>query len=84
LQNLKNCKLNPELSFWLQLFLLTTNENPSNTVYIHSDKLEYHANDASQSDYGSVRVPITPDDIQAGIKQYKFLKILILTLIFLI
>jgi hypothetical protein len=38
-------------------------------VYIHPYKLEYHEDDLPKCDHGSVRIPLTEKDIEAGIKQ---------------
>ena len=54
---------------WLQLYLLTTDQNPETTFYIHPDRLEYHASDVLLSDHGSVRIRLTAHDIERGIKQ---------------
>jgi hypothetical protein len=69
LPNLKNCKLNPNLSFWLQLDLLTTDKNPSGKVYIHPDEIEYHEGDLPKCDDGLARVLLTYENIQNGIKE---------------
>ncbi|CAF4237433.1 unnamed protein product [Rotaria sp. Silwood2] len=69
LPNLKNCTLNSNQSFWLELILITTQENPANKVFIHIDQIEYHANDLPECDHGFVRIPLTPTDIQREIKQ---------------
>jgi hypothetical protein len=69
LPNLKNCKLNPDQSFWLQLCQITIDKNPLKKVYIHPYKLEYHEDDLPKCDHGSVRIPLTEKDIEAGIKQ---------------
>lgn len=63
------CQLDQDLSIWLQLWLLTTDENPERTFYIHPDRLEYHANDVLLADHGSVRIRLTTYDIEQGIKQ---------------
>ncbi|UJR25789.1 hypothetical protein I4U23_007139 [Adineta vaga] len=69
LPNLRNCQMNLNQSFWLQLILITSNNNPTGKAYIHIDKLEYHADDLPECDHGFVRIPLAPADIQAGYKQ---------------
>ncbi|CAF1060946.1 unnamed protein product [Rotaria sordida] len=69
LPNLKNCTLNSNQSFWIELILITTQENPANKVFIHIDQIEYHANNVPECDHGYVRIPLTEIDIQMGIKQ---------------
>ncbi|CAF0973673.1 unnamed protein product [Adineta steineri] len=69
LPNLNTCQLNARQSLWLQLTLITDNENPTGKAYTHVDKLEYHADDLPECGHGPIRVPLTPTDIQQGTKQ---------------
>ncbi|CAF1264659.1 unnamed protein product [Adineta steineri] len=69
LPNLNTCHLKAQQSLWLQLTLITGNENPTGKAYTHVDKLEYHADDLPECGHGPVRVPLTPTDIQQGTKQ---------------
>ncbi|CAF1188066.1 unnamed protein product [Adineta ricciae] len=69
LPNLETCQLRSNQSFWLQLILITSDNNPKEKVFIHPDKLEYHADNSSEYDHGFVRVPLTASDIQSGVKE---------------
>jgi hypothetical protein len=69
LPNLKNCKITEDQSFYIQLVLITSDDNPGNKVYIHVDKLEYHEDDLPECNDRFVRVPLTQNDIQNGTKQ---------------
>ncbi|CAF4219149.1 unnamed protein product [Rotaria socialis] len=76
LPNLKNVRLNPNQSFWIQLGLITTTDNPANNEYIHANRIEYHSNDISISDDEFVRIPLYQMDIQGGIKRLPHLSII--------
>ncbi|CAF1138311.1 unnamed protein product [Adineta ricciae] len=69
LPNLETCQLGSNQSFWLQLVLITSDNNPKGKVYIHPDKLEYHDDNSSEYDHGFVRVPLTASDIQSRVKE---------------
>ena len=66
---LKTCKSNDQQLFYLQLSLLTTDKNPLKKEFIHTDKLEYHSDDVTTCDNGSVLIPLSSEDIQKGIKE---------------
>ncbi|CAF4150187.1 unnamed protein product [Rotaria magnacalcarata] len=76
LPNLKNVKLNPNQSFWIQLGLITTTDNPANNEYIHVNRIRYHSNDISILDDEFVRIPLCQMDIQGGIKRLPHLSII--------
>jgi hypothetical protein len=68
LPDLKNIGLEPNQVFLLRLFLITYSENPSNPIYHHVNKLEYHSDDVQELNDGTVCAPLTVDDISEGKK----------------
>jgi len=69
LPNFEKCKLNSDESFWVQLYLITTDENPSKKVYIHEYKLEYCDDNLPTGDHKLACVLLTQEDIQKRIKE---------------
>lgn len=69
LPDLQNCQTDETESIWLQLSLITSDENPSKTEFLHTYKLEYHDDDSITAEDGSVRVPLKSNSITSRLKQ---------------
>ncbi|CAF0936276.1 unnamed protein product [Adineta ricciae] len=68
LPDLKNVKLIPGQQFYLRLTLLTDNDDPSASIFLHANKLEYHSSNTKTLDDGTVCLPISLDEINDGLK----------------
>ncbi|CAF3862278.1 unnamed protein product, partial [Rotaria sp. Silwood1] len=69
LPNLKECPLNINQSFWIELTMITTTNNPKQEHFIHTNTLEYHDDGVYQNNHASVRIPLTERDILKGEKK---------------
>ena len=69
LPGLKKVKLTPGQQFYLRLILLTDNDDPSASVFLHANKLEYHSSNTKTLDDGTVCVLISPDEINTEVKR---------------
>jgi hypothetical protein len=54
--------------FLLRLILITYSKNPSDQIYLHANKLEYHSEDVQELTDGTVCIPIATDEIAEGRK----------------
>ncbi|CAF1045578.1 unnamed protein product [Adineta ricciae] len=68
LPDLKKVKLTSGQQFYLRLILLTDNDDPSASVFLHPNKLEYHSSNTTTLNDGTVCVPISVDEINNGVK----------------
>ncbi|CAF1418937.1 unnamed protein product [Adineta steineri] len=76
LPNLESIKLNSDQSFWIRLFLVAWNEDPSHIASLHPNKLKYHSKGVIEFRDGTIGVRLTADDINKRIKAFPRLQIL--------
>lgn len=60
---------NTSQSFWIELTIITTRNNPQGKTFLHQNEISYNSEDAIQNGSASCRVRVTAAEIRARIKQ---------------